>query len=78
MRLKVILINRANNNTITNQVIQTNLRDSDCPKQRHFFQANYTIKEIDSDYFFDISAKYKNVFVNLINFGFLKASIDLS
>ncbi len=59
-RLEIILIKGEDNNTIVDQVVQANLKDSYCSKLRYSLQTGYPSKEIDSRHFSDLSVNSEN------------------
>ena len=54
------MIKGEDNNTIVDQVVQANLKDSYCSKLRHSLQTGYPSKEIDSRHFSDLSVDSEN------------------
>lgn len=54
------MIERENNNTIIDQVVQANLEDSYCSKLCHSLKDGYLAKEIDLHHFSDLSVDSKN------------------
>lgn len=56
----MVFIRKKDNNTVVNQVVQTNLEDTYCFELRYSLRADYFIITIDFCHFFDLFANSKN------------------